>query len=133
MIKDSIPSDLRNQFDAKTYFEVEKILNLDKFFKKVLFFDIKNKFRSRTLLILLHIALIFPLSVNISSVAKSLNIPKSTVTDEFRILINLNYVNIDLSLENLSDSRYKFYSLTSKGRNVLESYKRVFNNIPLMD
>ena len=133
MIKDSIPSDLQTQFEAKTYFEVENILSLDKFFKKILFFDIKTKFRSRSLLILLHLALAFPLSVNISSVAKTLNIPKSTVADEFRILISLNYVSIDLSLENLSDTRYKFYSLTSKGRNVLESYKRVFNNISLMD
>ncbi|MHA1983801.1 MAG: MarR family transcriptional regulator [Candidatus Hodarchaeales archaeon] len=93
--------------------------------------DIRNNLQSglkmRTIMILTEIAYQNPTETNLNELFKRLKIPKSTLSDEIKKLINFGYIKHFSTLKVLTDTRYKTYSITSKGFQLLYILKDAFH------
>jgi len=77
--------------------------------------ELKTEIKGRSVLILIELA--FQSSSNSYSgfIAKELQIPQQTVSDEIKKLIKLDYIQNFISKDTLLDTRFKYFTLTSKG------------------
>ncbi|MFX0149826.1 MAG: hypothetical protein ACFFAJ_03505 [Candidatus Hodarchaeota archaeon] len=90
--------------------------------------DIRNELRieikGRTVLTLIEIAYQDPSETNPVKLAKSLNIPVSTLSKEIKKLVELEYVESVISSQVIQDGRFRNFKITSKGF----SFLSILNN-----
>ncbi|MHA2237399.1 MAG: NosD domain-containing protein [Candidatus Hodarchaeales archaeon] len=79
--------------------------------------------KGRTALVLIEMAYQDLLETNPTKISQSLNIPPTTVSDEIKRLITLDFIESDVQPSLLQDARYKYYKITSKGFIFLSSLK----------
>ncbi|MFX0114387.1 MAG: hypothetical protein ACFFB3_07555 [Candidatus Hodarchaeota archaeon] len=77
--------------------------------------DLRMEMKGRTVLTLIEIAYQEPNETNPARLARSLNIPPSTLSKEIKKLISLDYIDIHVSDQVLSDGRYRNFTITTKG------------------
>jgi parallel beta-helix repeat protein len=77
--------------------------------------DLQEGLKGRTVLTLIEIAYQGPDETNPVKLANTLNIPSSTLSNEIKRLIDLNYLETYVSLQAVKDARYRNYKLTPKG------------------
>jgi len=85
--------------------------------------NLKSDLKGRTVLILIEIAFQYAEDANLTKLAQNLNIPSSTLSDELKKLIKLNYLDFHVTPQVLHDSRYRHYIITSKGISFLKVLK----------
>ncbi|MHA1977414.1 MAG: right-handed parallel beta-helix repeat-containing protein [Candidatus Hodarchaeales archaeon] len=88
--------------------------------------DIQETLKSikgRTALVLIEMAYQDLLETNPTKLSQSLNIPPSSISDEIKKLIGLDFIVSDVKLSLIQDTRYKYYNITSKGFQFLSSLK----------
>ncbi|MFW9996528.1 MAG: right-handed parallel beta-helix repeat-containing protein [Candidatus Odinarchaeota archaeon] len=89
--------------------------------------DIKDDLRSgmkwRTIMTLIEIAYQDPAETSPVKLAKSLNLPLSTLSKEIKKLKELQYVETFASAQVLRDGRYRNFAITSKGFTLLYTLK----------
>ncbi|MFX0116542.1 MAG: hypothetical protein ACFFB3_18485 [Candidatus Hodarchaeota archaeon] len=78
-----------------------------------------REIKGRTVLTLIEIAYQNPIETNPTKLAKALNIPPSTLSNEIKKLIDLQYIEEHISPQILSDGRFKNFRITSKGFKLL--------------
>lgn len=77
--------------------------------------EMKSKIKGKSVLILIELAYQPLHNSHTSYIAKVLDIPQQTVSDEIKRLINLEYLNSVINENTLADTRYKYYSVSKKG------------------
>jgi DNA-binding MarR family transcriptional regulator len=77
--------------------------------------DLRTEMKGRTVLTLIEIAYQDPCETNPAKLAKSLNIPPSTLSKELKKLIGLQYIETYVSNQVLGDGRFRNFSITPKG------------------
>jgi DNA-binding MarR family transcriptional regulator len=77
--------------------------------------ELRSKMKGRTVLTLIEIAYQDPSETNPNRLAKSLNIPLSTLSKEIKKLTEMKYVESYVSAQVLEDGRYRNFKITSKG------------------
>ena len=77
--------------------------------------ELGSELRGRTVLILIELAFQETNKTNISNLSNILNISHQTVSNEIKRLLSIEYIQPHMSIESLTDSRYKYYALTTKG------------------
>jgi DNA-binding MarR family transcriptional regulator len=85
--------------------------------------DLQSGLKMRTIMTLTEIAYQNPTETNVNELSKILNIPKSTLSDEIKKLINFGYIEHYATPKVIADARYKTYSITSKGFMLLQMIK----------
>jgi DNA-binding MarR family transcriptional regulator len=71
--------------------------------------------KGRMILTLIEIAHNYPYEINHAVLCKKLGIPPSTLSNQIKKLIELDYLESSLSVITLRDARYRNYSITMKG------------------
>jgi hypothetical protein len=89
--------------------------------------EIKSNIRGRTVLVIIEIAYLPFKNRNTSFIASKLELPRTTVYGEIKLLLKLEYIKHQVSLESLDDTRFKFYTLTEKGTIFLYLLKESIN------
>jgi DNA-binding MarR family transcriptional regulator len=82
-------------------------------------YDLRSEIKGRTVLTLIEIAYQDPSDTNPAKLAKSLNIPLSTLSKEIKRLRKLNYVETHISTQVVQDARFRNFRITNKGFNFL--------------
>ena len=77
--------------------------------------DLIAGLKGRMVLTLIEIAHNYPYEINHAILCKKLNIPPSTLSNQIKKLIELDYLESSLSIITLRDARYRNYSITMKG------------------
>ncbi|MHA1976598.1 MAG: right-handed parallel beta-helix repeat-containing protein [Candidatus Hodarchaeales archaeon] len=77
--------------------------------------DLKAGLRGRTVLTLIEIAYQGPDETNPAKLAHTLDIPSSTLSNEIKRLIDLDYLETFVSLQVMKDARFRNYKITPKG------------------
>jgi DNA-binding MarR family transcriptional regulator len=94
--------------------------------------NIRNDFisglKGRMILTLIEIALQFPEETNHVSLCKSLCIPPSTLSNQIKKLIELDYLEASNAPRLLYDARYKNFRITLKGISFLQMLKEVLDS-----
>ena len=85
--------------------------------------ELKSKLKGRTILTLIEIAFQYSEDANLTKLAQSLDIPASTLSDELKKLIKLNYLDFHVTPRVLHDGRYRHYIITAKGISFLKILK----------
>ncbi|MHA2362834.1 MAG: right-handed parallel beta-helix repeat-containing protein [Candidatus Hodarchaeales archaeon] len=85
--------------------------------------ELKTDIRGKSVLILIEIAYQPPMKSYSANIAQILSIPRQTVSEEFKRLLNLHYLQPLISNETLMDGRFKYYGLTRKGITFLHLLK----------
>ncbi|MHA2327042.1 MAG: right-handed parallel beta-helix repeat-containing protein [Candidatus Hodarchaeales archaeon] len=85
--------------------------------------ELKTKLKGRTILTLIEIAFQYSEDANLTKLAQALEIPVSTLSDELKKLVNLNYLDFHVTPHVLHDGRYRHYIITSKGISFLKILK----------
>ncbi|MHA2339232.1 MAG: right-handed parallel beta-helix repeat-containing protein [Candidatus Hodarchaeales archaeon] len=85
--------------------------------------DLRSKLKMRTVLTLTEIAYQNPSETNLVKLSKLLDLPTSTLSDEIKKLLDLEYIEYYATTKVLEDARYKTYSITPKGFNLLNRLK----------
>jgi parallel beta-helix repeat protein len=88
--------------------------------------DIQETLKSikgRTALVLIEMAYQDLLETNSTKLSQSLNIPHSSISDEIKKLVKLDFIVSDVKPSLIWDARYKYYKITSKGLVFLSSLK----------
>ena len=89
--------------------------------------ELKSIVKGKTILILTEIA-IQPLTNSHSAfIAEILSIPRQTVSDELKRLIEINYIQPIITTVTLNDARFKHYKITKKGILLLQMLKESIN------
>jgi DNA-binding MarR family transcriptional regulator len=78
-------------------------------------YDLRSEIKGRTILTLIEIAYQNPSDTNPAKIAKSLNIPPSTLSKEIKKLKELDYLQTHISTQVVQDARYRNFQITSKG------------------
>ncbi|MFX0183644.1 MAG: hypothetical protein ACFE95_11230 [Candidatus Hodarchaeota archaeon] len=86
--------------------------------------ELRIEIKGRTVLTLIEIAYQDPSETNPVKLAKSLNIPVSTLSKEIKKLIELQYVESFISSQVIQDGRFRNFKITSKGF----SFLSILNN-----
>ncbi len=90
-------------------------------------FDIKKDLisglKGRTVLTLIEIAYQYPKETNPMRLAKTLDLPPSTISYEIKRLVKLQYLVPFVSPQALRDGRFRSYSITHKGSLFLRTLK----------
>ncbi len=86
--------------------------------------DLRVEIKGRTVLTLIEIAYQDPSETNPIKLAKSLNIPPSTLSKEIKKLVDLQYVESYVSTQVIQDGRYRNFKITTKGF----SFLSILNN-----
>jgi DNA-binding MarR family transcriptional regulator len=89
--------------------------------------DLQSSIRGRTVLILIEFAYQELENSHPSYIAKSLNLPRTSVFNEIKQLLKLEYIQSTISPKTLEDSRFKYYSLSRKGIVFLYLLKETLN------
>jgi parallel beta-helix repeat protein len=79
--------------------------------------------KGRTALVLIEMAYQDLLETNLTKLSQSLNIPPTTVSDEIKKLVNLDFIESDVKPSLIQDARFRYYNITSKGFLFLSSLK----------
>ncbi len=77
--------------------------------------ELRSEIKGRTVLTLIEIAYQDPRDTNPAKLAKSLNIPLSTLSKEIKKLKRLDYVDTHISSQVVKDARYRNFKITLKG------------------
>lgn len=77
--------------------------------------DLRTEMKGRTVLTLIEIAYQDPSETNPAKLAKSLNIPPSTLSKEIKKLLGLQYIETHISNQVLGDGRFRNFAITPKG------------------
>jgi parallel beta-helix repeat protein len=85
--------------------------------------ELKSELKGRTVLTLIEIAFLYAEEANLTILAQNLDIPPSTLSDELRKLVKLNYLDFHVSPQVLHDGRFRHYIITSKGISFLKILK----------
>ncbi|MHA1946252.1 MAG: right-handed parallel beta-helix repeat-containing protein [Candidatus Hodarchaeales archaeon] len=85
--------------------------------------DILKSMRGRTALILIEMAYQDMRETNPTKISQSLNIPPTTVSDEIKKLIGLEFIEFYVKPSAIQDARFRYYNITSKGFSFLSSLK----------
>ncbi|OLS24204.1 MAG: hypothetical protein HeimC3_21030 [Candidatus Heimdallarchaeota archaeon LC_3] len=101
-------------------------LNLLDYFPADIRSDLHSGLKMRTIMTLTEIAYQNPTETNLIEISKILNIPKSTMSDEMKKLIDFGYIEYFITTKVITDARYKTYIITSKGLKLLHMLKNVF-------
>lgn len=100
--------------------------------KNALSSNIRNDFisglKGRMILTLIEIANQYPDESNHASLYKSLGIPPSTLSNQIKKLIKLDYLETSISPKILYDARYRNYRITMKGISFLHMLKEVLDS-----
>ncbi|MFW9904179.1 MAG: right-handed parallel beta-helix repeat-containing protein [Candidatus Thorarchaeota archaeon] len=96
---------------------------LAEFFPSDIKEDLQSGMRWRTISTLIEIAYQDPTDTNPAKLAQSLNIPASTLSKEIKRLRELDYIESYVSPQVLRDGRYRSYTITQKGFNLLYTLK----------
>ncbi len=85
--------------------------------------DLQGGMKWRTILTLIEIAYQDPSDTNPKKLATSLGLPLSTVSGEIKKLKMLNYIEAFVSAQVMRDGRYRNYTITQKGYELLYTLK----------
>ncbi|MFX0171253.1 MAG: NosD domain-containing protein [Candidatus Hodarchaeota archaeon] len=85
--------------------------------------ELKSELKGRTVLTLIEIAFLYAEEANLTILAQNLNIPPSTLSNELRKLVKLNYLDFHVSPQVLHDGRSRHYIITPKGISFLKILK----------
>ncbi|MFX0205476.1 MAG: right-handed parallel beta-helix repeat-containing protein, partial [Candidatus Hodarchaeota archaeon] len=85
--------------------------------------DLRLKLKGRTVLTLIEIAYQDPEEMNPLKLAHILNIPPSTLSNDIKRLIELEYLESYISTQVMEDGRFRTYSITLKGVSFLRILK----------
>ncbi|MFW9917219.1 MAG: hypothetical protein ACFFGZ_16565 [Candidatus Thorarchaeota archaeon] len=77
--------------------------------------DLQSKMKGRTVLTLIEIAYQNPTETNPAKLAKSLNMPPSTLSGEIKRLMDLQYLEEYVTPQILRDGRHRNFAITPKG------------------
>lgn len=89
--------------------------------------DIISGLKSRMILTLIEIVLQYPAEANHASLCKKLDIPPSTLSNQIKKLVALDYLENSISPKNLYDARYRNYRITMKGISFLHMLREVLD------
>ena len=106
-------------------FEANNILE---FFPETYRQELTTLIRGRSVLVLIELAYLPYTKSNISSLAQDLVLPRSTVHNEMKLLMELGYITLYQTTETLQDTRYKYYTLTERGAQFLLLLKEIIQN-----
>jgi DNA-binding MarR family transcriptional regulator len=102
--------------------------------------DFISGLQGRMILTLVEIALQYPDETNHASLRKILSIPPSTLSNQIKKLIQLDYLEFSNTPRLLYDARYRNFRITSRGisflqmlKDVLDSSIRKFEDLPFSD
>ncbi|MFX0084646.1 MAG: hypothetical protein ACFFAU_03150 [Candidatus Hodarchaeota archaeon] len=85
------------------------------YFPSEIQYELRSEIKGRSVLTLIEIAYQDPRDTNPAKLAKSLNIPLSTLSKEIKKLKRLNYVDTHISSQVVKDARYRNFKITLKG------------------
>jgi parallel beta-helix repeat protein len=85
--------------------------------------ELKSELKGRTVLTLIEMAFLYAEEANLTILAQNLDIPQSTLSNELRKLVKLNYLDFHVSPQVLHDGRSRHYIITSKGISFLKILK----------
>ncbi|MFQ5980354.1 MAG: hypothetical protein ACE5OZ_19635 [Candidatus Heimdallarchaeota archaeon] len=95
--------------------EEKSLSTMADFFPPEIKNDLRSEMKGRTVLALIEIAYQNPTETNPAKLAKSLNIPPSTLSDEIKKLTNLQYLEEYITPQVLRDGRHRNFAITPKG------------------
>ncbi|MFX1548513.1 MAG: NosD domain-containing protein [Promethearchaeota archaeon] len=98
-------------------------ISLVEFFPSDIKDDLQSGMKWRTILTLIEIAYQDPSDTNPAKLAQSLDIAASTLSKEIKKLKELDYIESYVSSQVLRDGRYRNYTITQKGFNLLYTLK----------
>jgi DNA-binding MarR family transcriptional regulator len=78
-------------------------------------YDLRSEIKGRTIITLIEIAYQNPSDTNPAKIAKSLNIPQSTLSKEIKKLKELDYLQTHISKQVVLDARFRNFEITTKG------------------
>ncbi len=78
-------------------------------------YDLRSEIKGRTILTLIEIAYQNPSDTNPAKIAKSLDIPPSTLSKEIKKLKDLDYLQTHISKQVVEDARFRNFEITTKG------------------
>ena len=90
--------------------------------------DFISGLKGRMILTLVEIAHHYPDETNHTSLCKNLGIPRSTLSNQIKKLIELDYVEATISPTLLYDARYKSFRITNNGISFLNTLKDVLDS-----
>ena len=90
--------------------------------------DFISGLQGRMILTLIEIALQYPDETNHASLCKTLDIPPSTLSNQIKKLILLDYLESSNTPRLLYDARYKNFRITLKGISFLQMLKDVLDS-----
>ncbi|MHA2102652.1 MAG: right-handed parallel beta-helix repeat-containing protein [Candidatus Hodarchaeales archaeon] len=108
-------AELLSQSDSFTHLDTGDYAVIGNVFPPDIQHEMKSSIKGRTVLMLIEIAYQPITNSNTSYLAKILDIPQQTASDEIKKLNELEYLRPFVSKKTLIDTRKKSYSLTQKG------------------
>ena len=90
--------------------------------------DFISGLKGRLILTLVEIAHQYPDEATHSSLCKNLGIPRSTLSNQIKKLIELDYLEATISHILLHDARYRSFRITIKGISFLNMLKDVLDS-----
>ncbi|PWI47170.1 hypothetical protein CEE45_13215 [Candidatus Heimdallarchaeota archaeon B3_Heim] len=84
--------------------------------------------KGRMVLTLIELANLYPYETNHTSLCKILSIPPSTLSNQIKKLIELDYLESSNSPKLMYDARYRNYRITMKGISFLHVLKEVLDS-----
>jgi DNA-binding MarR family transcriptional regulator len=102
-------------FDIPSLDSVIPPSSMVEYFPSEIQHELRSEIRGRTVLTLIEIAYQDPSDTNPARLARSLNIPLSTLSKEIKKLKRLHYVDTYISSQVVQDARYRNFKITFKG------------------
>jgi parallel beta-helix repeat protein len=85
--------------------------------------ELQSEIKGRTILTLIEVAFLYAEEANLTILVRNLDVPRSTLSDELRMLVKLNYLEFHVSPQVLHDGRSRHYIITPKGISFLKLLK----------
>jgi parallel beta-helix repeat protein len=85
--------------------------------------EILKTIKGRTALVLIEMAYQDIHETNPTKLSQSLNIPPTTISDEIKRLVKLEFIKSQIKPSFIQDARFRYYNITSKGSSFLTSLK----------
>ncbi len=117
-IKSEFIEEIPQITDVKTISLTTSIVDI---FPQNLRHDLQHNMKGRTVLTLIEMAYLGPHETTPTKIAKSLNIPLSTLSKEIKKLETTGYVETYLTTQMLQDARLKNFVITKKGFELLSN------------
>ena len=90
--------------------------------------DFLSGLKGRMILTLIEIANLYPDDTNHASLSKKLGIPPSTLSNQIKKLLHLDYLESSNTPRLLYDARYRNFRITQKGISFLQMLKEVLDS-----